>query len=860
MAAQFLDRIAGKDALHTFQIIKEPKDSKSRGGTQILHGKFSDLAPQLERLNQAGNGIFFCVNQTDGKERKTENILKVRAVFADFDEVGAGMPAIAACGLKPSLTTESSQGKMHAYWLVNDCTLPEFKSVQQAIAAKLSSDKVVHDLPRVMRVAGFIHQKSTPFQTRIVEINVNEAYTTAEIIAGLALNLSPAINLSSKTLHSTSYDSNLLNNININRINSALAVFPLDFINERESWLRIGMSLHSHTSDLLQAFLNWSKQSAKFNEADAIYTWESLGTDKDKNISIASLFYEAKKFGWVDDSKPPKFSLTDEGVFYNGINKEGEPLAPEFVCTRLEILGSTCGAGKQDWGRYLEFADRSGLNHKWAMPMTLLAGEGQELRSELLRLGLEIATTPKAKLRLNEYIQSSPSAKNYLCTEKTGWHNKSYVLPHSTIGDTEVIFQSAGGLCHAYANKGASRQWRDKVAKLCEGNSRLVFAISSAFAAPLLHLVGSESGGFHYRGDSSTGKTTALRVASSVWGGLEYMQRWRATDNGLEGLAALHNDGLLVLDELSQCDPKVAGNIAYMLSNGSGKVRASKSGSARTSLTWRLLFLSAGEISLNQHMAQAGQRARAGQEVRLIDLPADAGKNLGVFETIHDTDKPAAFSKLLVENCTQYHGRVGAEYLAELCKNLDTEPLKLEFAIKKLTASMLPVSANGQVIRGAGRFALVGVAGELATKYGLTGWATGEAEAAAKVCFNAWVENRGGAGNQETDAILSQVRSFFEQHGESRFTPLSRTDERTTFNRAGFSEEIECAGDGMATLYYCLPEAYTSEICKSFDPKKVSGILKDAGWLQIGTDGKSARQKQLPSMGNVRCYFITPRD
>lgn len=857
-AVQFLDRLAGKDALHTFQIIKEPKDPKSKGGTQVLHGKFSDLTPQLERLNKAGNGVFVCVNQTDGTERKTENILKVRSVFADFDEVGAGLPAIAICGLKPHMVIESSKGKIHAYWLVNDCALTEFTSIQKAVATNLGSDKAVNDLPRVMRLAGFLHQKdpANPFQTRIIEINNNEAYTIEEIKQGLSLDLTPT----SKTRHNASYDSNLLNNININKINSALAVFPLDFIDERESWLRIAMCLHSHAPDLLSVWLQWSKKSAKFDEAYAISTWDSLG-GKDSAITIASLFYEAKKYGWVDDTKPSKFELKEDGVWFNATDKEGQPLTPELICSPLKVLGTTSDNLKQNWGRQLELTDRSGLNHRWAMPMSMMAAEGAEYRAELLSLGLEIAANSKAKTRLADYITSSEVSKHFVAVDKTGWHNKSFILPHATIGTAEILFQSTGGLSHAYANKGAANQWKDNVAKLAAGNSRLVFAISSAFAAPLLNLVGFESGGFHLRGNSSAGKTTALRVAASVWGGSDYMQRWRATDNGLEGLAALHNDGLLVLDELSQCDPKVAGSISYMLANGSGKVRAGKSGAARTSLTWRLLFLSAGEISLSQHMAQAGQKAKAGQEVRLLDLPADAGKGLGLFDTIQETDNPADYSKLLVENCAKYYGRVGFDYLTKLCENLDTEPDKLKFAIKKLAASMLPIGASGQVTRGADRFALVAVAGELATRYDLTGWQAEEATAAAKVCFNAWLDSRGGgAGNQEVSAILSQVRAFFELHGESRFTPVDRTDDRTTINRAGFREEFLGAGDSTHTLYYCLTEAYSSEICKGYDPKQVTKVLIAAGWLSIGNDGKTAQQKKLRGMGNARYYCITPHD
>jgi hypothetical protein len=68
---------------------------------------------------------------------------------------------------------------------------------------------------------------------------------------------------------------------------------------------------------------------------------------------------------------------------------------------------------------------------------------------------------------------------------------------------------------------------------------RALFVVSSAFAPALLEAAGEESGGFHFRDESSSGKTTLLLLAASVWGGTDYLQRWRATTNGLEGLAQM---------------------------------------------------------------------------------------------------------------------------------------------------------------------------------------------------------------------------------------------------------------------------------------------------------------------------------
>ncbi|WP_164186520.1 DUF927 domain-containing protein, partial [Stenotrophomonas maltophilia] len=111
--------------------------------------------------------------------------------------------------------------------------------------------------------------------------------------------------------------------------------------------------------------------------------------------------------------------------------------------------------------------------------------------------------------------------------------------------------------------------------------SRLVLAVSAMFAGPLLHFTGATGGGFHLVGGSSSGKSTALRVAASVVGPPEYAREWRSTANGLEGVAVLHNDATLILDELAQIDPKQAGDAAYLLANGNGKSRANRAGEAR---------------------------------------------------------------------------------------------------------------------------------------------------------------------------------------------------------------------------------------------------------------------------------------
>jgi putative DNA primase/helicase len=92
-----------------------------------------------------------------------------------------------------------------------------------------------------------------------------------------------------------------------------------------------------------------------------------------------------------------------------------------------------------------------------------------------------------------------------------------------------------------------------------------------------------------------------------------------------------------------------------MLGNGMGKGRATNLGLARKAVVWRVVFISTRETSLEQVMAEAGKRTRAGQEVRFIEVPADTGA-YGLFENLQGFENGAAFSSHLKETCEQLYG------------------------------------------------------------------------------------------------------------------------------------------------------------------------------------------------------------
>jgi putative DNA primase/helicase len=549
-----------------------------------------------------------------------------------------------------------------------------------------------------------------------------------------------------------------------------------------------------------------------------------------------------------------RFEVSDRGMVYIGQpDKDGNPRPPLWICTPLKIAAKTRDSNSGEWGRLLQWQDADGVNHQWAMPIELLQGDGGvDVRKELARQGLDITTTRTGRELLCAALQVWPVEERARCAERLGWHGGVYVIPAETVGDAgeHVVFQNAHAIEPAFAVSGTAEEWREHVAALAQGNSRMIFAVSVAFAGALLEPSGEDSGGFHLRGPSSTGKSTALKWAASVWGKpSSYSRLWRATSNGLEGLAALHNDGLLILDELSQIDPREAGEVAYLLANGRGKTRAARNGTARQSASWRLLFLSAGEESLSTLMARAGRKPTAGQEIRMAEIDADAGAGMGAIEALHGYETASALTVALREAAGNYYGAVGMKRLRLIVADRAKLAAVLADGITQFVHEY--ATKDGQGERVARRFGVVAAAGDMATRYGLTGWLPGEAYQAVGRCLSSWQESFGAAGNHEERAFLNQVQSFFEQHGASRFEEVGSEGQRV-INRAGF---FRTDADGMRE-YLVFPQAFRREVCAGVDSRLATRTLREHGWILPGSDGGSTQKPRLPGIGPTRVYVL----
>jgi uncharacterized protein (DUF927 family) len=542
---------------------------------------------------------------------------------------------------------------------------------------------------------------------------------------------------------------------------------------------------------------------------------------------------------------------------------------PVWIAAKFEIVAETNDDTDHNHGLLLRWISRSGQRHQWALPQRMVHADGNAIAAELQDAGLRCGPSRAAHEGLKTFLGDVGSVHRVRCVARAGWHGVAYVMPNERVfgvdGAANLVLQSEhAATAGTYISRGTLEEWKQEIADLAAGNDLLLLTISAAFAGPLLEVMGETSGGIHIFGGSQTGKTTLMCAAASVWGPGDNktgpIRSWRVTANGLEAVAAEHSDGILILDEIGQVSGREVGDVVYMLANQRGKGRMNRAGGARRLASWRLVYLSTGETTLATKMGEAGLRPHAGQDLRLLGLSADAGAGMGVFQALHGATSPGAFADQLRRAAVSCCGTAGPAFLEKLVHDRVKDHGRLESTLRKgrekFLARNVPDGADGQVRSAAARFALIGLAGELAWAYRVVPWAEGDAMRAAEWCFRFWLVARGGAGAAEDAQALSIVKVFVALHGSARFERLDEDGkinppEQRIVSRAGYVQDA-----GGEEEFLILASVWQEDVCKGIDPARAARTLQRAGFLTSGNDGRMTQRVRIPGRGQVRVYVI----
>jgi len=567
---------------------------------------------------------------------------------------------------------------------------------------------------------------------------------------------------------------------------------------------------------------------------------------------IESLREERKNPNSMRDGN---FTVEESGLYYDPVGpkiKEGEEKEVKIrIGSPIWPVAHLRNKDGRDHSLLLKVHDGE-REHLWAMPKRLIT-KINDINDILLDLGQEVPIYPREQKHLQAFLMKASPDKKLRCVDKAGWHGEQYIFPDgevlgNTKDDAESVYPINEACPKGVEEKGTHQQWQDNVLKLCANNSRLIFSVGVSLSAPCLHLLEDEGGVFNFKGVSSIGKTRCLMVATSVFGSPEFKRSWRTTSNGLEGICSLHNDCLLALDEFGQSDAKEVGQIAYMYSQGQGKQRSNRDGSARDTKTWRGMLFSTGEVGISDHMQDDKNKPKAGQLVRVIDIPAQIEGAFGCFEDLHGFENGVdgeRFADKLKEVCGEYYGTSGREFIKALIDNgVEKSRKHLKFTRDDFAARVAG-KYDGQVKRVANRFGLVYASLSLAIQLGIfSKYITTEmAESAVTRCFNDWLADRGTTDNFESHSIINQVTGLLNENLDSKFIPKNDLDDnriRTTL--WGYKD---------GAIFYIFPKPFKENLCKGFDEKDAKTMLTKSGLLLPGKS-KASQSVRIPAHSKTK--------
>jgi putative DNA primase/helicase len=532
----------------------------------------------------------------------------------------------------------------------------------------------------------------------------------------------------------------------------------------------------------------------------------------------------------------------------------------EDVCSYIRYTENVTDTQTNKVSVRVDIKDHQGFHKTILVPRAFTIGNPSRLIEFLLNAGFVIFNQKLAKAFLSELSEFEPPENNIDSVSSPGWHaipngsGNAFVTNNKTFtpSGAECNIELDGTASTVCSSKGTLSEWKEHVAKLCDGNSRLMLMLSTSFSGPLLYIIGHHNSGLHIHGPSRAGKTTGLVVASSVYGGSNFRSSWNATSNALQETVLSYNDTVLPLDELAQCDPKQLSLALYDIGNGLTKGRLNSDIKLNAGTRFRVMVISNGEDSIQEHLQQGGIDIKAGQTIRLISIPVHS--QYGLFEDIHSFDSSGEFASALLKNADTYYGSAGRVFLRRIVDNQDELRKVLPGQVQEIEKALLaclstdnPTALQRSVAKS---MAVIACAGELAIKYKILPWAKGRAIAAAKKCFKAWNRYEQEA-ELERNPAFGVLKQFFHDN-EPSLLPLSRYV--ATSELPVYTHDV----DGNPA-FLVSPEYFERTLCRQFGKKSGLDALKKHGLLVPNSRGGPTRQATIPKkpeLGKPGFYVI----
>ncbi len=294
-------------------------------------------------------------------------------------------------------------------------------------------------------------------------------------------------------------------------------------------------------------------------------------------------------------------------------------------------------------------------------------------------------------------------------------------------------------------HRAGTRQGWMNLCALSRGKSRLVLGYALASCGPICAAFGFEPPGVQFVGVPGSGKSTAAKIPSAMWGWdltpgalFGFGSSWQATPAALENIAAACNHTLLFLDEMSQASAKGVESI-MMIAQGQGTARYTE----LHRQTWCEPLLSTSNKSVVAIMSELGFAFDAAYVDRLMDIPSPAGSGC-FFEDLHGFVDLAAYEARLRELAENNHGWAGRVLAEQFTRALGSDRGELKGFVVARRDGYKRAAGNiaarkRDLVRVHGRFATIYAAGCVTIRFGILPFTEAELLAAVLKCERAHV-------------------------------------------------------------------------------------------------------------------------
>ncbi|MBF0749770.1 DUF927 domain-containing protein [Staphylococcus lentus] len=385
-------------------------------------------------------------------------------------------------------------------------------------------------------------------------------------------------------------------------------------------------------------FLNYNNLTDKWDSKRGSTTWGDL--ELDKAITDCHSVYDPKyndtsNYSIQIDEEliPEPYNLGKNGWLYKMIEKgkgDDKQIVPKLITSTPPLITKQFKDIESSNISY-ELSYRKD-NQTSNIPVQALDIADTKNIINLSSKGLDVDTINR--LEVVNFI-SMFKRINDLKTEKTVsrlGHVKSHFIHPLIENDVELIIHEEGykNLANSFKTKGTLKDYADTVFNEVKNSPMAMMFMYASLGSILLHDFGVEPFIVDMASKTSTGKTTALKVAASVWGTNDLVSEWNTTKVNVERKASLMNSFPLIYDDSRKAPVYQLADIVYQFSGGRSKGRGNIH-SIDVEKTWQNILISTGETSIVEYGNE-----KAGIGARVITLQDEPFTDDVSFTNIYD--------------------------------------------------------------------------------------------------------------------------------------------------------------------------------------------------------------------------------